>query len=104
MANQSVQRTIKNSVSLLAFAKAHGKMQVAKFANKETGEMFKSCVFTDHDNTRVLVSFSSKLGELTPQQIAQQKNELQVVQFEESGNYCLCHQGENSWEDVDLGL
>ena len=80
---------IINTWSLLAFAKAHGKMQVGDFQNKETGEMFKACVFTQPNGTRVFVAFSSKLGELTPKEIVAMKDELVVVQLE-SGNYCLC--------------
>lgn len=92
---------IKNSWSLLAFARMKGKMQVGEFVNKETGDTFKSCIFTDADNNRSFVAFSSKLGELTPREIAEQKDNLQVVQLE-SGNYSLCRQGENSWVDVAL--
>ena len=92
---------IKNSWSLLAFARMKGKMQVGEFVNKETGDTFKSCIFTDGDNNRSFVAFSSKLGELTPRQIAEQKDNLQVVQLE-AGNYSLCRQGENSWVDVAL--
>ena len=80
---------VVNTWSLLDFAKAHGKMQVGDFVNKETGEEFKSCIFTRHDGTRTFVVFSTKLGELTPKQIVDMKNELQVVQLE-SGNYSLC--------------
>lgn len=95
--------TIKNSWSLIAFAKEFGpKMQVGEFVNKETGEDFKSCIFTNGE-TRTFVAFSSKMGVLSPREIAAKKNELQVVQLE-SGNYSLCKQGENTWEDVDLGL
>lgn len=95
--------TIKNSWSLIAFAKEFGpKMQVGEFVNKETGEDFKSCIFT-HGETRTFVAFSSKMGPLSPREIAAKKNELQVVQLE-SGHYSLCKQGENTWEDVDLGL
>lgn len=95
--------TIKNSWSLLAFAKEFGpKMQVGEFVNKETGEDFKSCIFTNGE-TRTFVAFSSKMGPLSPREIAAKKNELQVVQLE-SGHYSLCKQGENTWEDVDLGL
>ena len=95
--------TIKNSWSLIAFAKEFGpKMQVGEFVNKETGEEFKSCIFTDGE-TRTFVAFSSKMGPLSPREIAAKKNELQVVQLE-SGHYSLCKQGENTWEDVDLGL
>lgn len=95
--------TIKNSWSLIAFAKQFGpKMQVGEFVNKETGEDFKSCIFTNGE-TRTFVAFSSKMGPLSPREIAAKKDELQVVQLE-SGHYSLCKQGENTWEDVDLRL
>ena len=94
---------IKNSWSLISFAKSHGKMKVAPFVNKETGECFKSCAFLSSDGGITLVAFSSKLGELTPAQIAAQKDDLQVVQLE-SGSFKLCRAGKDSWEDVDLGI
>ena len=94
---------IKNSWSLISFAKTHGKMKVAPFVNRETGEYFKSCAFLSSEGEVTLVAFSSKLGELTPKQIAAQKNDLQVVQLE-SGTYKLCKAGHDTWEDVDLGL
>ena len=103
MANTAQNVGIKNSWSLLSFARAHGRMKVAPFVNKETGEAFKSCAFVDSEGATTLVAFSSNLGELTPQQIAAQRNSLQVVQLE-SGTFKLCKQGANSWEDVDLGL
>ena len=102
MAQNSNNVGIVNSWSLIAFAREHGKMQVGEFANKETGEVFKSCIFSNGDN-RCFVAFSSKMGELTPREIAAKKDELQVVQLE-SGNYSLCKVGQNAWEDVDLGL
>ncbi len=91
---------IINVWPLMEFAKAYGKMQVGEFANKDTGEVFKSCIFTQPDGTRIFVAFSTKLGELTPMQIADMKNELQVVQLE-SGNYSLC-KIDSGWKDVDL--
>lgn len=104
MANTAQNVGIKNSWSLLAFAKSHGKMQVGDFVNKETGEAFKSCIFTNpEDNSRCFVAFSSKMGEKSPREIAEQKDSLQVVELE-SGNYLLCKQGANAWEDVELGL
>ena len=103
MANTAQNVGIKNSWSLLSFARAHGRMKVAPFVNKETGEAFKSCAFVDSEGATTLVAFSSKLGELTPQQIAAQKNSLQVVELE-SGTFKLCKQGASSWDDVDLGL
>lgn len=101
MATSAQNVGIKNSWSLLAFARMKGKMQVGSFVNKETGDSFKSCIFTDSEGNRSFVAFSSNLGELTPAQIVARKNELQVVELE-SGNYSLCRQGENSWEDVAL--
>lgn len=96
--------TIQNSWSLISFAKAFGpKMQVGQFVNSDTGEEFSSCIFTDAQDTKTFVAFSSKLGVLTPREIAAQKHDLQVVQLE-SGNYSLCKQGQNTWQDVDLGL
>ena len=103
MATTATTVGIKNSWSLISFAKSHGKMKVAPFVNKETGECFKSCAFLDSDGGITLVAFSSKLGELTPAQIAVQKDDLQVVQLE-SGSFKLCKAGKNSWEDVDLGI
>lgn len=101
MATSAQNVGIKNSWSLLAFARMKGKMQVGSFVNKETGDSFKSCIFTDTEGNRSFVAFSSNLGELTPAQIVARKNELQVVELE-SGNYSLCRQGENTWEDVAL--
>ncbi len=102
--NSNNNSRIINSWSLIAFARSHGKMQVGEFANKDTGEVFKSCIFTNPaDQSRCFVAFSSKMGELSPREIAAMKDELQVVQLE-SGNYSLCKQGQNAWEDVDLGL
>lgn len=94
---------IKNSWSLISFAKTHGRMKVAPFVNRETGECFKSCAFISNTDEITLVAFSSKLGELTPAEIATQKDDLQVVQLE-SGTYKLCNAGHDTWEDVDLGL
>lgn len=101
MAGTATNVGIKNSWSLLAFARMKGKMQVGSFANKETGDTFKSCIFTDNEGNRSFVAFSSKMGELTPAEIAAQKDKLQVVELE-SGNYSLCRRGGNSWEDVAL--
>lgn len=98
---------IKNSWSLLSFAREFGpKMQVGEFVNSESGDKFKSCIFTKGD-TRTFVAFSSKLGVLSPKEIAAQKDDLQVVLCETKNGddmYSLCHQGQDSWEDVDLGL
>lgn len=74
-----------------------------ELTNSNTGEHFRSCAFVAPGGAVTLVGFSSNLGVLTPQQIAAQKSELQVVELE-SGNFKLCKSGADSWEDVDLGL
>lgn len=103
-ATQSVQQGIANSYSLIEFARSHGRMQVTGLlTNKETGEEFRSCAFTSPTGAVTFVGFSSNLGELTPQEIAEQKDELQVVELE-SGSFKLCRRGSGSWETVDLGL
>lgn len=91
---------IKNAWSLLEFAKLNGKMQIGQFADKETGETFKSCIFTKDNGARCFVSFSSNLGELTGAQIVAQKEDLRVVELN-SGTYKLC-KNNSAWEDVDL--
>lgn len=95
---------IKNSWSLVEFARANGTLKVANFVNKEDGEEFKSCAFVGNNGkVNCLVGFSSNLGELTPAQIKARKDELQVVELN-SGNYKLCASGADQWETVDLGL
>lgn len=112
MAQESQNVGIKNSWSLLDFARSHGKMKVTNdMTNNETGEIFKSCAFVSPSGAVTLVGFSSKLDIINPKadskaiskQIAAQKDSLQVVELE-SGNYKLCKTGADSWEDVDLGL
>ena len=108
----SANNGIKNSWSLLSFARMKGKMQIATFPNKETGEMYKACVFTDPSNpdsqtNKTFVSFSRNLGELTPQQIKEQQHDLQVVECTTASGrdmYALCKAGQNAWEDVSLDL
>lgn len=106
MANAAVNRGIRNSWSLISFARAHGKMQVGEFTNGDTGDKFQSCIFTDMAGGRCFVSFSSNLGVLTPHEIAAQKDNLQVVELEPDENgvshYSLCKMGDNAWQDVDL--
>lgn len=102
--NTSQNVGIKNSWSLLDFARSHGRMKVTnELVNSQTGETFKSCAFVATGGAVTLVGFSSNLGVLTPKQIADQKDSLQVVELE-SGSFKLCKSGADSWEDVDLGI
>lgn len=94
---------IKNSWSLIAFAKSHGTMKVtSELKNSKTGDTFRSCAFIK-DGVVTMVGFASKLGELSAKEIAAQKDSLQVVELE-SGSLKLCKAGADSWETVDLGL
>lgn len=115
MANQPLPNVgIKDSWSLVAFAKSHGKPKLASFekVDPETGELnsWKSVAFESPTEVNpetglpavTFVSFSSKLGELTASQIKDMKDDLQVVQREGSTNYILCKKGQNSWEDIDI--
>lgn len=105
MATKDAKNTqgVVNSWTLLAFAASHGRMKVAPFINKATTPPteFKSCVFEDREGNYTFVGFSSNLGELTPKEISDNKDKLQVVQLA-SGSYKLCAQGQSTWEDVDL--
>lgn len=105
MANVAENKGIKNSWSLISFAKAFGKPQLGEFTNKETGEQFNSCIFTNpEDQSKTFVAFSSKLSiPQTVKGIVDNKDNLQVVELE-SGSYVLCMAGQNSWQDIDLGL
>ncbi len=101
--NNEVKKSIVNtdlvqSWSLLEFAKLHGKMQVGTFENRETGESFKSCIFTNSNGETIYVSFYSKLGELTPLQIKEKKDTLKVGLLKTS-KYVLYEEWE-SWEEV----
>lgn len=107
MANQPVNRGIKNGWSLMNFGRAHGNMQVGEFTNQQSGDTFKSCIFTNpNTGDRCYVAFSSKLGELTPAQIKAQMADLNVVELEPDENgkthYTLCKAGNNAWQDVDI--
>ena len=119
MANQPTMNGIKNSWSLMAFAKAHGKMKLAEFTNGETGETYKGAAFVNPEtNATCFVNFSSKMGELSAAEIAAKKDVLQVCELNvapdvaerraangrQPESYCLCMVGQNAWQDVDLGI
>lgn len=107
MANEAKLVGIKNSWSFMAFARMMGKPKYAKdMTNRETGEKFTSIAFMNPDDptqVRCFANFSSNLGVLSKEELAAQKDNLQVVELE-SGTYKICKQGENNWEDIDLGL
>lgn len=92
---------IKQSWTLVDFAKSRGTMKIAPFVNKETGEAFTSCVFTTPGKPITIVNFSSNLGELSAKQIAMQQDSLQVVELD-NGKFKLCKQGADAWQTVNL--
>lgn len=106
---------IKNSWSLIAFAKAYGKpmlTQPREFVNSDTGESFtaRSLAFehpTEKDdqgrNKVTFVGFSRNLGEISAKEIAERAEDLRVLEYE-NGHYGLCAKGADAWEDIDLGL
>ena len=63
MANSA--NNIKESWSLISFAKSHGKPQLGKFINEETGETWKSCIFTDPSNPDNLLHNKSRSRRMT---------------------------------------
>lgn len=92
---------IKDGWSLREFVRTYGpKIKLATLKNKETGEEFKA-VMVGKDGDWTMVSFSQNLPVMTASEISQQASELRVVLLE-SGNYSLCKQGENQWEDIVL--
>lgn len=115
MAETANMKGIKESWSLLAFARSHGSMKVTKpqtYTNSQTGEEFtaSSCAFvhpTQKDSQGrpavCFVGFSRNLGELTPAQISARQDELQVVQTMDDKFY-LCEPGSGAWEDVNLAI
>ena len=101
--------SIKNSWSLVAFAKEFGSkgVRVGECTNGSTGKPFPAVAFTDMNNTRIFVSFSPKLGALTAKELVEQKDDLQVVLCEtRTGKdmYSLCKQGNAELWGVEVIL
>ena len=62
------------------FALQHGKMQVKTVVNTTTDEVFSFCVFTNEQGVETKVQFAKDMGTLRPQEIAERKEQLVVVQ------------------------
>lgn len=101
ISNESKTPINKTSWSLSAFTKEFGKMKIGTFVNKETGDSFTSCVFTNEKGNKTFVSFSTKLGELTPEEIENRKDELLIVK-NKSGKYNLVKAKKGTWKDVNI--
>lgn len=70
---------IDDSWDLMEYARMKGKLSLMTCTHPETGEPYKVCLFTSPEGEKTIVLFSDKLGELTPEEIVSQKNDLQVV-------------------------
>lgn len=91
----------RKSWSLTSFARKFKEMRVREFVNGDTGEKFKTCVFYNDSNEKTFVSFSSKLGELTPKEIESMKEELRVVKSSK-GKYSLYKVHDNKGKKVNI--
>lgn len=93
---------IKQSWSLVDFARIHGRMSICTCFKKD-GSNFKSCRFSNKDGY-FFVAFSKELGILSASEIAARKKDLLVV-LKKSGDYILCSSDEVLNEDpVDVGI
>lgn len=98
MANEAIQRGIKNSWSLLDFIRVNGVPDLQhNLTNGTTGDKFDAMFFPTTDpktGKSTMVAFSGNLEmEHTLDAVFEQRMSLQVVQLEESDNYYLCKQG-----------
>ena len=93
------------------FVKSHGsKARVVPFINGQTGEefsklMFPNAQFTQGDLKGKTLSASwgkSLQGGLTAQQVAEQKDQLCVIEMDTPEHYMVCRQGELRGEDVEV--
>ena len=100
--NNDFHSDLVKSWSLVDFAKEHGKMQIGDFTNSVTGKSFKSCIFTGKDGDTLYVSFYSKLGVLTPQQIKEKRDSLKVGLL--NTNKYVLYEVWEGWDNVNLGL
>lgn len=88
--------------TLMDFAKKFGpKMGIRTYTNNTTGEIFKVCIFCTPTGKETTVKFFSQLGELTPIEITQRKNELKVGRMN-NGKYYLHDNNIEMWEDITL--
>lgn len=86
---KEIQEEEKNEVipiqtwSLIDFVKEFGKPKLAHCVNSKTKEPF-TCVTFGEKPDMTFVAFSKKLGELSPQEIASEKNVLKVAKLSNS--------------------
>ena len=110
---------ILNSWTLMEFGTEFGRVVNRQEWNPEGGQPFHTLSFrpSKESNKATYVHYSSKMGELSPKQLKEQKDGLQIVQVEvdeetkasraakgqQLESYKLCRKGElNFGEEVEL--
>lgn len=91
--NEINSREIIKEWSLMDFYKMYNnKMNLAPFKNKKTGKEFKALAFFNkYIEKYIIVGFDKQIGELSSQEIKQQKDSLKVVLMYD-GSYKLVSQ------------
>lgn len=104
-----LERGVKDSWSFVGFCRLHGNPKPNSGKNKTTGESFENLAFQDKQTGKyTFVAFSSKLGKLSPQEMMDRKDELQVVKLNpdadgKEGGYILCKAGNlNLGEEIAI--
>ena len=87
--------------SLVDFAKKHGKMQICKSPDKNNRESYLKCRFVDGNKNSTYVSVSSKMQNITAEEIVRDKERIRVGQLP-NGKYVLYDFRWKDWEDVEL--
>ena len=96
---------VLNSWSFVEFSHKFTKLKYAKNLVNKAGERFTSLVAIDDAGNYTFINFSKKLGVLTPAELKERKQDLQVVLNTGADSqevYTLCNKGANTWEDIDI--
>ena len=96
---------VLNSWSFVEFSHKFAKLKYAKSLVNKAGEKFTSLVGVSTEGDYTFINFSNNLGVLTPAELKEKKDSLQVVLNTGAKGqkvYTLCNRGANSWEDIDI--
>lgn len=80
--------TIKQSWTLLAFAKTNGLPKFKEYINKDTGESFSALNFPDAPEGKIFCHFGNSTEGMTMRDIVQEASELRVG-LNSNGKYTL---------------
>lgn len=118
MSQSTNNSNIISSTSLCMFVRSHGsKAMVSEFVNTQTGETFTKVTFPNAkfsanskdsngnslEGKTLTASWGKSLqGGLTAQQVAQQKDQLQVIELDRPEHYMACRMGELKGDLIDV--